>query len=322
MATFVLSRIVRIAVVAAAAVAPAAGAQTYPYKPIRFVVPYAPGGAADISARVVAPRLAEALGQQVVVDNRPGAGSIIGTEILARSPADGYTLMMANISFSANPALHAKLPYATPGDFAPVGMIDVMPNVLLVHPGVAARSVDELIALARAKPGQINYASAGIGSANHLNAELFQTETGVSIVNVPYQGGGQAIGALVGRQVQMLFITVPPALGHVQAGRARALAVTSLERLAQFPDVPTIAETVKPGFEFHEWHGVLAPAGTPAAIVTRLSTELGKITALPDVQSRIQAMGAMVHGSTPEQMADYIRTQMMRWQKSLKRIER
>ncbi len=295
--------------------------QSYPYRPIRFIVPYGPGGASDISTRIVAARLAESLGQQIVVDNRPGAGSIIGTELLAKSAPDGYTLMMANISFSANPALHSKLPYDALKDFTPVSMVDVMPNVLLVHPSVPARSVTELIALAKAKTGQLNYASAGVGSANYLNTELFQSHAGITVVHIPYQGGGQAMTAIVGGEAQMLFITVPPALPHIKSGRVRALAATSPKRIAALPDVPTLGETVLPGFEFFEWHGVLAPGGTPREVINRLNGEINKIVAIPEVRERISGLGAEATGGTPAQMAQHVNAEIAKWRKVLKRVD-
>src|SRR5688572_15991252 len=304
----------------AGAEATAAWAQQYPYRPIRFIVPYGAGGASDISTRIIASRLAESLGQQIVVDNRPGAGSIIGTDLLAKSAPDGYTLMMANISFSANPALHSKLPYDARKDFTPISRVDVMPNVLLVHPSVPAQSVAELIALAKAKPGQLNYASAGVGSANYLNTELFQSQAGVKVVHMPYQGGGQAVGALVGGEAQMLFITVPPALRHIKSARARALAVTSLKRIAALADVPTLGEAVLPGFEFYEWHGVLAPAGTPPAVISRLHSEINKIVAMPEVRERISNLGADAVGSTPAEMAQHVNAEIAKWRKVLKPV--
>jgi tripartite-type tricarboxylate transporter receptor subunit TctC len=296
-------------------------AQTYPYRPIRFIVPYGPGGASDISTRIIASRLAESLGQQIVVDNRPGAGSIIGTDLLAKSAPDGYTLMMANISFSANPALHAKLPYDALKDFASISRVDVMPNVLLVHPSVPARSVAELIALAKAKSGQLNYASAGVGSANYLNTELFQSQADIKVVHIPYQGGGQAVTALVGGEAQMLFITVPPALPHIKSGRARALAVTSPRRIPALADVPTIAEAVLPGFEFYEWHGVVAPRGTPPAVINRLNEEINRIVLIPEVRERISGLGAEAIGSTPAQMAQHVSAEIANWRKVLKRVD-
>ena len=305
---------------AAVAAAPAAWPQQYPYRPIRFIVPYGPGGASDISTRIIAARLAESLGQQIVVDNRPGAGSIIGTDLLAKSAPDGYTLMMANISFSANPALHSKLPYDALKDFTPISRVDVMPNVLLVHPSVPAHSVAELIALAKAKPGQLNYASAGVGSANYLNTELFQSLAGVKVVHIPYQGGGQAVAALVGGESQLLFITVPPALPHVRSGRARALAVTSPKRIPALAEVPTIAEAVLPGFEFYEWHGVIAPAGTPSEIIGRLNAEINRIVAMPEVRERIANLGAEAVGSTPAQMAQHVNAEIAKWRKVLKPV--
>jgi tripartite-type tricarboxylate transporter receptor subunit TctC len=296
-------------------------AQPYPYRPIRIIVPFAAGGAADISTRVVAPRLQEALGQQIVVDNRPGAGSIIGSDLLAKAAGDGYTLMMANVSFSANPALHSKLPYDTAKDFVSIGLVDLMPNVLLVHPCVPARSVAELIALAKAKPGQLNYASAGVGSANYLNTELLKNDIGLNVVHVPYQGGGQAMTAILGGETQMLFITVPPALPHIKSGRVRVLAATSAKRLPTLPEVPTIAETVLPGFTFHEWHGVLAPAGTPKAVIGRLNREINTLLTVPEVRERIAGMGAEVTGSTPEQMTQYVQSEIRKWTKALKPVD-
>lgn len=295
-------------------------AQTYPYKPIRWLVPFGPGGAADIVSRLVAPKLAEGLGGQLVVDNRPGGGTIIATELLANASPDGYTLMLANISFGANPGLHSKLPYDTLRSFVPVVLVDVMPNVLLVHPTVPVKSVGDLVALAKSKPGQLNYGSAGMGSANHLNTELFKSNTGIDMVHIPYQSGGQLVAAILGTQVHLAFITLPPALPHVKAGRLRVLAVTGSNRMAALPDVPTIGETVLPEFVFHEWHGVLAPRGTPKEIVNRLNAEINRLIAASDFKERIASLGAEVKGSTPEQFANHLRIEVAKWTKVLKPI--
>lgn len=310
-----------IVVVAAGSLPQGALAQTYPYKPIRLIVPFGPGGAADVVSRLVAPKLAESLGGQVVVDNRPGGGTIIATELLANASPGGYTLMLANISFAANPGLHSKLPYDTLRSFVPVVLVDVMPNVLLVHPTVPVKSVGDLVTLAKSKPGQLNYGSAGIGSSNHLNAELFKSNTGIDMVHIPYQGGGQLVAAILGTEVQLAFITLPPALAHIQAGRLRVLAVTSSNRIATLPDVPTIGETVVPGFVFYEWHGILAPRGTPKDIVNKLNAEINRLIAVPDFKERVGSLGAEVKGSTPEQFADHLRIEVAKWTKVLKPID-
>ena len=296
----------------------AALAQAYPTRPIRLLVPFGPGGAADIVARLVAPKLAEALGTSVVVDNRPGGGTIIATELLANAAPTGYTLMLANISFAANPGLHRKLPYDTLKSFVPIVLADVLPNVLLVHPTIPVKSVGDLIALAKSKPGQLNYGSAGIGSSNHLNSELFKSSTGIDMVHIPYQSGGQLVASILGTQVQLAFISLPPALPHVTAGRLRVLAVTGPNRMATLPDVPTISETVVPGFVFHEWHGILAPKGTPREVVNKLNTEINRLITAPGFKERIEGLGAEVKGSTPQEFADHVRIEVAKWTKILK----
>ena len=295
----------------------AALAQTYPTKPIRLLIPFGPGGAADIIGRLIAPGLAEGVKQQVVVDNRQGGGTIIATELLANAAADGYTLMLANISFGANPGLHKKLPYDTLRDFVPIVIVDFLPNILLVHPSVPAKSVGELIALAKSKPGSLNYASAGVGSSNHLNTELFNKDTGVQTVHVPYQSGGQVITALLGPQVHFAFISVPPAVAHVKAGRLRILAVTSATRMPSFPDAPTIAESAVPGFAFNEWHIMLAPKGTPKEVIARLNSEINRTLTVPDVKERFATLGAEVRGGKPEEAAAYLKNEVSRWMKVL-----
>jgi tripartite-type tricarboxylate transporter receptor subunit TctC len=298
-----------------------ASGQTYPDRPIRLLLGYGAGGAADIVARVIAPRLSKQLGQQVVVDNRPGAGSIIATDILAKSSPDGYTLMLVNVSFGANPALHTKLGHNALKDFTPVGLVTVMPNVLVLHPSVAAKSVGELVALAKSKPGQLNHAHAGIGSAGYLVAEILQHDARISIVHIPYQSGAQAVGAVLSGEAHLIFVTVPTTLSFIKTGKIRVVAVTSAQRSPALPDTPTISETILPGFAVNEWHGVLAPAGTPKNAIATVNRELNRVLAVPEVKERLAALGADAGGSTPEQMAAFVRTEVERWKKVLKAVD-
>jgi tripartite-type tricarboxylate transporter receptor subunit TctC len=296
-------------------------AQTYPARPIRLLIGYGAGGAADIVARVIAPRLSEKLGQQIVVDNRPGAGSVIATELLARSNADGYTVMLANVSFGANPTLHSKLAYNALRDFEPVGLVTLMPNVLVVHPSVAARSPAEFIALAKSKPGQLNHAHAGIGSAGYLIAETLQHDAGINVVHISYQSGAQAAGAVLAGEAHFIFVTVPTTLSYIKSGRIRVLAVTSAKRSAALPDTPTLAETVVPGFVVNEWHGVLAPRGTPRKIAQQLNAAVNSVLAIPEVQVRLASLGAELNASTPEQMTEFVKAENDRWKKVLKPVD-
>ena len=236
---------------------------SYPNRPIRSIIPWAVGGATDIVGRIVAQKLTERLGQQVIVDNRPGAGAIIGSEILVNAAPDGYTLLTANIAHGANPYLHKKLPYNTVKDFAPVTLMVVIPMVLIVHPSVPARSVPEFIALAKAKPGTVVYGSAGNGSANHLAMELFKVATGTNIVHIPYKGGGPAVVDLVAGQINAMFSTVAMAVPFVKSGKLLAFGISSTKRSAALPDVPTVSETGVTGAELHEWQGIVVPAGAP-----------------------------------------------------------
>lgn len=293
-------------------------AQPYPYKPIRYIVPFAAGGATDIITRIVSQPLAEGLGQQIVVDNRPGAGAIVGTSLLAKAAPDGYTLIMCEIAHGANPALHAKLPYDTLKDFSSVSLVALMPTILVVPAGSPVKSVEELIALARAKPGQLNYASSGVGSANFLAAELFKSELGLDIVHVPFQGGGQAVTAVLSGQTQMLFVTLPPSLPHVKAGRLRVLAANSLKRLPALPDVPTASESGVQGFEVALWVGTFTPAGTPQSVIMRLNAELNKALKIPAVRERIEGVGAQSAGGTPEQLTAHVKAEIARWTRAIK----
>ena len=292
------------------------GAESYPDRPIRFIVPLAPGGAVDIAARAVAQELGTSLRQQVVVDNRSGGGGNIGAELAAKAPPDGYTMVMGSSSnFGVNPTLYKNLPYDAVRDFAPVSLVSFAPNALYVHPSVPANSVKELVALARAKPGTLNFASSGQGGSGHLAGELFKMVTGVDIIHVPYKGTGQALADTVGGQVQMQFGSVIAVLPHVKAGKLRALAVTVPRRVAALPQVPTMAEAGYPAVETTVWNGVLVPAKTPRPIVERLNAEIVKILKRPDVRERFAAQGAEAVGSTSAEFAAHIRREIDKWGK-------
>jgi len=296
-----------------------AGAQEYPVRPVRLILPYPAGGPSDIVGRVFGQKLGEALGQQFVPDNRAGAGGIIGCEIAARAAPDGYTLLMGAVGvLTINPILRQKLPFDPVRDFQPVSLLSSAPYVLLVNPGVPARSVKDLVALAKARPGQLNYASGGVGTGNHLSAELFKLAAGIDMVHVPYKGASVALSDLLAGQVQALFVNVLPALPHVKSGKARALAVTSTRRSAAAPDVPTFAESGFRGIETSSSYGLLAPVRVPAAIVRRLHGELARISRQPEVRERLEAQGAEVIGSTPEEFAAFIRNESVRWAKVIK----
>ena len=304
------------AAVVCALAAVAAHAQQYPTKPIRLICPFPPGGTTDVVARIVAQGLSEAWGQQVIVDNRPGAGAVIGTEMAAKSPPDGYTVLLGSITTHAvNPALHRKLNFDAVRDFAPVTLVVSSPQLLAVNPAVAAKNVKELIALAKAKPGQLNYASAGQGSSPHLTFELFKSATGIDIRHIPYKGTGPAITELVGGQVQAMITGVVALMPHVKSNRLRALAVTSKGRVGVLPDVPTIMESGVPNFDVSSWFGVFLPAGTPKAIVTKMNAEVRRIVEAPDVKKRLIDLGADPETNTPEQFAAYVRSERTRWAK-------
>jgi tripartite-type tricarboxylate transporter receptor subunit TctC len=291
-----------------------AAADAYPAKPIRFVVAFPPGGGTDIIARSIAQKLAERVAQQVVVDNRPGAGGNIGTDIVAKSAPDGYTLLMGSAGpLAINASLFAKMPFDPVRDLAPVTLAASTPNVLVVHPSLKAATVKELIALAKTKPGEINFASSGHGTPAHLAGELFNSMAGVKLVHVPYKGAAPALADLLGGQVQLMFSTMPPALPHVRDGKLRALAVTSLKRSPAAPELPTVDEIALPGFEANTWHGVVLPAGASAAIIARLNREIVAILHLPDVVERLSSQGAEAVGSTPEEFAAYIKSETVKW---------
>ena len=296
-------------------------AQGYPVKPIRFVVPYAPGGNTDILSRLLGQKLNEAWRQQVIIDNRPGAAGTVGAELVARAPADGYTLIMGSFGniIVAN-SLYKNLKYDPLKDFAPVALVSLPPGVLVEHPAVPAQNVRELIAYAKSNPGRLNYGSPGSGAWNHLFFELFKTSAGVSIVHVPYKGIAPAVVDLLGGQVQLAISAFPTALPHVRSGKLRALAVTSAKRSGLMTDVPTIAESGLPGYEAAGWFGVLAPAGTPPSVVTKLNTEINRILELPEVKASLASDGAEPAGGSPAQMADSARAASIKWGKIIREL--
>lgn len=290
----------------------------FPNKPVRIIVPVAAGGGADFTARLVARKLTEAWGQPVVVDNRPGAAGNLGVEIAAKAAADGYTLVLPITSFSVNPSLYAKLPFDTVRDLAPIALAGYFPLLLVVNPGVPARSVQELVALAKAKPGQLNYANSGSGTTAHLAAELLKRMAGVDIVNIAYRGGGPAVIDLVAGNVQIYFSTIPAALPQVKAGRLRALAVTSAKRVAVVPNLPTVAESGLPGFEVVGWVGFFVPAGTPRPIVARLNGDIVRIIGMPDTQERLAGHGMIPGGGTPEDLGAFLKAEIAKWGRLIK----
>jgi tripartite-type tricarboxylate transporter receptor subunit TctC len=301
------------AALVAAACANGASAQNYPSKPVRLIVPYAAGGGVDILGRIVAAKLTESLGVQVIVDDRAGGGTIIGSEAVAKAPPDGYTLLFTNAALTASPALNEKLPFDPVKSFAPVAMVAGSYNVLIVHPSLPVKTVKDLVALAKSKPGQLNYASGGVGSAIHLAMELFASRANIDVVHIPYKGAGPALTDVLGGQVLTMFATPVAAMPYIKTGRLRPLGVSSLKRLAFLPDVPTIAESGYPGFEVNNWYGMLAPAGTPRELVTRLNTTVNALLAMPDVKERIGALGAEPQPGTPEQFAQRVSKEVSGW---------
>ncbi len=293
-------------------------AQEYPTRPIRLIVPYTPGGPADIVARVLGQHLGEALGTAIVIDNRGGANGIIGTEAAAKAAPDGYTLLFGTIqTHGVNPGLVAKLPYDPVNDFIAVAPATTFPFLLAVTPTLPASSVADLIALAKAKPGLLNYSSAGVGTGTHLAGELLKSLAHLDITHVPYKGGGDALTDVIAGRIEMTFVGVPAALPFIRTGKLKALAITGTRRLAELPAIPTVAETL-PGFEVSSWNGFFAPAGTPAAIVNRLNDQLAQILRLPDVKERLTTLGAEPMTGTPEQFGMYVREEIAKWGKVVK----
>jgi tripartite-type tricarboxylate transporter receptor subunit TctC len=311
---------VRLALAAAAlaTLSSVAHAQTYPAKPIRWIVPFPPGGSTDILARVVGQKLTEAWGQPVIVENKGGAGGTIGAAEVARALADGYTLLMGAIHHTIASSVYPKLPYDFQRDLAPVTVVAIVPNVLVVNPSVPAKSVAELIAYAKANPGKLTYGSAGVGTAHHLIGAKFNLEAGVDIVHVPYKGSAPAVTDLVSGQVQVMYDTVASALPHIKTGKLRPLAVATAKRSLALPDTPTIAEAALPGFEVTTWFGVLVPARTPKEIVAKLHDEIVKILNMPEVKKRLIDAGAEPVGNTPEEMAAQIKNETESFAKIVK----
>ena len=310
----------RAALVGASALALAGGAraQSYPSKAIRLVVPYSPGGGADTTARLIAPKLQEALGETVVVETRPGAGGVIGDETVAKAAPDGHTLLIGAFAHAVNPSLLPKMPFRTPEDFAPISLLVTVPELLVITPSHPAKTVADLVAMAKAQPGKLFYASSGNGSAQHLAAELFKLRTGTDIGHVPYKGGGLAVADVAAGHVPFYFGNMSAALPQARGNRVRALAVTSAERSPAAPDVPTLAEAGVKDCEISEWNALLAPAGTPAAVLERLHAEVAKIMRMADMKEKFADLGATAIGSTPAEFAAFLRAEMTKWAEVVK----
>lgn len=292
----------------------------YPSKPLRLIVPFAPGGATDTIARLAAAKLQESMGQPVVVENKPGAGTNIGADAAAKSAADGYTLLMGTPSITVNPTLYTQLPYNWQRELQPVSMVGFVPNLLVVHPSLPVNSVKDLIAYARANPGKLNFGSSSVGGAIHLSGELFKSMAGVDMVHVPYKGSAPAMTDLLSGRIELMFDNLPSAMPHVKAGKLRALAVTSNKRSVLFPDVPTVSEAGLPGFEVLSWNGIFVPDGTPRDIVTKLQTEIKKAVAQPDVQQRFSEQGIVAGGNTPEEFGAFLKGEADKWQPLVRRL--
>ena len=302
-----------------AAAQPQPSAQAWPSRAVRIVVPFGPGGSADFVGRLLGQRLTETLGQPVIVENRPGAGAMLGNEVVAKSPPDGYTLTIGTLGpFAVNQSLFRKVPYDSQRDFAPITLTGASSHVLVVHPAMPVKSMTDLIALAKQRPGQMTFASSGIGNATHLTGELFKSMAGLDVVHVPYKGGGAAVADLIGGHVAFSFASMPSAMPHVRAGRLRALAVAPAQRVSTAPELPTVAESGLPGFSSEDWQGVLAPAKTPQDIVMRLNGEIHKVLGAPEVREKLDAQGFQVRLSTPQQFADLIRSESAKWAKIVK----
>jgi tripartite-type tricarboxylate transporter receptor subunit TctC len=306
-------------VLALCAASSVAHAQAYPNRSVRLVIAFAAGGPGDTAGRLVAPRLSELWGQQVVIDNRAGANSIVGSEIVARSAPDGYTLLIVSAGFAINVSMYSKLPYDTLKDFTPVTPITAGPSILVSHPSLPAKNLKELIALAKAKPGQMVYASSGSGApGSHLGMELLKTMAGIDVVHVPYKSMAPGLTDILGGQVHMGIPTINVTLPHVRAGRLRAMGVTSLTRSPAAPDIPTIAEQGLTGYEANNWYGIMAPAGIPAEIANKIAADVGKVVNLPELQSRVAALGMEPRATTPAEFQTYVRSEIAKWAKVVK----
>jgi tripartite-type tricarboxylate transporter receptor subunit TctC len=293
----------------------AGAAAQYPSRPIRIFVPQSAGASTDLTARLIGQKLSDAFKQPVVVDNRPGAGTTHGTDMVVRATPDGHTLLVVASSISINPSIYKKLPYDTLRDLAPITQLSAFPNLLVVHPSVPVKTVQDLLALVKAKPGQLNYASAGTGTGTHLSAELFKNMTGADMVHVPYKGGGPAVTALIGGQVQLMFGTTVTLLPQVRAGKLRAVAVTTAKRSAAAPEVPTIAESGVPGFDHGPWNGMFTAAKTPPSVIARINGEVVKILHAPEVKAVFNRDGAEPVGNTPAEFAGVMKSEVAKWAK-------
>jgi tripartite-type tricarboxylate transporter receptor subunit TctC len=299
--------------------APAAGAEPFPAKPARLVVPFPPGGPLDATGRAIAQKLTEAWGQSVIVENKPGAGGNIGADYVAKSPADGYTIVMGALSTHAvNPSLYPKMPYDAKKDFAPITLVAITPNVLVVNPSLPVHSVKELIAYAKANPGKLSFGSGSIGSAGHLAGELFKVDAGVDMVHVPYKGAAPAMQALLAGDTQLMFDNLASAMSQVKAGKLRALAVTTAQRSKLAPDLPTMAEAGVPGFDISTWFGLLAPAGTPPEVVAKWNADVTKILTASDMRERLASQGAEAAPDTPAEFARFIDEELVKYAKIVK----
>jgi len=292
--------------------------QDYPTRPIRIVVPSSPGGGTDILARQIAQKLTERWGQQVIVDNRPGAGQMIGIELVAKAAPDGYTLVMTATPLALNTVLYKKVPYDPVRDFAPISQVAAMPNIIVTHPALPARTIRELIALARSHPGQLVYASSGVGTGPHLSMELFLTMAGVKMGHVPYKGTNPGMIDTMAGQIQVLMSTLLPPLPHIKTGRLRALGVTSSKRVSSLREVPTVAEAGVPGYEVVGWYGIAAPANTPRDVINKLYSEIANILQSPETREKLAADGAEPVGSTPEQFTAFIQSEIDKWSRVVK----
>ena len=311
--------LVSAALVMTASFCGVASAQTYPGKPIRMIVGFAPGGGTDLVARIIGQKMSESWGQTVVVENRAGATGTIGADVVAKAPPDGYTLLMGHVnSHGIAPSIFKKLPYDAERDFATVAYVGYVPNVFVIHPSIPARNVKELIAIAKAQPGSLNYASSGVGSTQHLAGELFTLLAGVTIVHVPYKGSGPAVVDLLAGHISMNFDTMPPVLPHIKSGRMRALALTTPKRSPQLPDVPTMIEVGLKGFDMTNWYGVMAPAKTPRDVVAKLNGEVNRIVALPDAKTKLEEAGTQLNPQSPEQFASFLKSEIAKYAKLVK----
>jgi tripartite-type tricarboxylate transporter receptor subunit TctC len=300
--------------------AAAGSAQTYPVKSIRIIVPYAPGGSTDVVFRILAPRLTEILGQQVVIDNRPGAASTIGLDIVAKSPPDGYTVGVNNIAYGANPSIYKKMPFDSEKDLLPVTLVSIVTLVATVHPSIPARSIKQLIALARSRPGTLNYGSAGNGSANHLATERFAHMANLKLLHVPYKGGGPAVISIVQGETSLLLATIPSSIQHFKTGRLVPLAVSSAKRNSALPELPTIAESGVPGYEAIEWQGLVVPAGTPQAVIRTLYQATTKASQIPEVREKVLTLGAEFVNTTPEEFDQFVKRELSVWSKVVREV--